>query len=129
VRRYEFHQRFGWLLVVVGAVTSVLAFALTQPGTFVTGPVLCLILGVIQLSVPLVVLEEDHFMARRAILAGARRILYRDVRGFEVRGKKLVVRVDPAAGDECVIAMNAFDAEGRERLERELASRTAPKAG
>ena len=122
-----FHGRFGKLMLVVGGICTVgaIAFSFNRGHvTALTAPVLCLALGILDLSVPLLVFEHDHFAARPAALRGARRILYRDVRRLEVDGKKLFVHVSPDAGEPCKITLNAFTDDARLQILHELDRRT-----
>jgi hypothetical protein len=122
MNKLAFHARYGMLLIVVGAVGMIATFMLTSGGVGGASAV-CLLLGVIQVTVPLVVLEGDHFMTRAAVLGGSRRILYRDVRRIAVEGNKLQVHVAPDAGEACTIRLGSFAPDERDAIERELGRR------
>jgi hypothetical protein len=124
----SFHARHGGLLIGVGVIGMAATFLLTSGGVGGASAI-CLLLGAIQLIVPLVVLEHDHFMARKAVLGSSRRILYKDVRRLVVEGNRLHVHVVPEAGDVCTIRLGDFSPDARDRIERELGQRMAAAQG
>lgn len=127
MNKVAFHARYGMLLIVVGAIGMVATFLLTSGGVGGASAI-CLLLGAIQVIVPLVVLEDDHFMSRAAVLGSSRRILYRDVRRIAVEDNKLFVYVVPDAGDTCLIRLSAFAPDTRDRIERELGQRMVARS-